>query len=299
MIRDNPSSVDSRYPRVVGFDVPSGEENAGSGYSQVLLALLDVAPSPDWIEAFGANGNRFTAEHDLRELRLLVDKIALMGPAEILRKLPARVRALVHRVSRQCMQGRVTRMADVEPSAGGEQAMGAPASSAGPAPVRSVNTDVEAIGRIPGIATLLETVSRATGMRFAAVARVTDSRWTACAVYDLIEFNLLPGQDLVLESTICNEIRQHGNTVHFDQASTHPKFCTHATPAMYGFESYISVPIYYRNGTLFGTLCALDPEPAMLDEETIRTLEMFAGMIGLELEKIDAAESGPAVPLPA
>jgi hypothetical protein len=85
--------------------------------------------------------------------------------------------------------------------------------------------------------------SRMTGMRFVAVARVTAERWTACAVHDLLGFGLAPGQDLVLETTLCDEIRQHQQTVQFDQASLHPVFSGHPTPALYGFESYLGADV--------------------------------------------------------
>jgi len=66
---------------------------------------------------------------------------------------------------------------------------------------------------------------------------------------------------------------------------TDPEFAQHPTPALYGFESYISVPIFRADGELFGTLCAIDPEPARLDRETIATLQMYAEMIGLQLDR--------------
>ncbi len=42
-------------------------------------------------------------------------------------------------------------------------------------------TDLDAIAAIPAVPTILEVICRTTGMRFAAVARVTDSRWVCCA----------------------------------------------------------------------------------------------------------------------
>ncbi|QNK03877.1 GAF domain-containing protein [Dyella telluris] len=148
---------------------------------------------------------------------------------------------------------------------------------------------------MPAVAIILEEVSRATGMRFATVARVSDTRWTACAVYDTIDFGLRAGQDLALETTICNEIRKHGQTVVFNHASTHPLFACHPTPALYGFESYISVPIYLADGRFFGTLCAVDPQPRELDPATIQVLEDYARAIGVELDQASRhAVHGPA-----
>ena len=122
-------------------------------------------------------------------------------------------------------------------------------------------------------------------MRFAAVARVTDKNWVACAVDDSIDFGLKPGGELVLESTICHEIRQHQQPVIFGQASTHPVFSLHHTPKTYGLESYISIPIVKANGEFFGTLCAIDSVPANLDEPAIaKTLTLFAQLIAMNLD---------------
>ncbi|MBV4469214.1 GAF domain-containing sensor histidine kinase [Pseudomonas sp. SWRI31] len=128
-------------------------------------------------------------------------------------------------------------------------------------------------------------VKHTTGMRFAAVARVTESKWIACAVDDSIDFGLLPGGELVLESTICHEIRQHHQPVIFGHASQHPVFSTHHTPKTYGLESYISIPIIKADGEFFGTLCAIDSVPANLDDPAIeKTLTLFAQLIAMSLD---------------
>lgn len=122
-------------------------------------------------------------------------------------------------------------------------------------------------------------------MRFTAVARVTDEKWVACAVYDQIAFGLTPGGELVLESTICNEIRQHHNAVLFGHAGQHPIFSSHPTPKLYGFESYASIPIFLSNGEFWGTLCAIDPLPAKLDDPNVlKTMELFAQLIASQYE---------------
>ena len=152
-------------------------------------------------------------------------------------------------------------------------------------PQHPIIDDVEAIGRLGSVPTILQVVARTTGLRFVAIARVTDTRWTACAVHDLIEFGMQPGDELVLESTICNEIRQHHQPVAIDQVSAHPHFAAHPTPRQYGFESYISLPIFRVDGGFFGTLCALDPLPAKLDNpNVIQTLQLLTRLIAAELD---------------
>lgn len=155
-----------------------------------------------------------------------------------------------------------------------------------------IAADIENVARLEAVPAILQTVTHTTGMRFAAVARVTESTWTACAVHDDIDFGLQVGGELPLETTLCNEIRQNSQPIVFGQASTHPVFASHATPKLYGFESYISVPIFRQDGRLFGTLCALDPLPAKLDDPgVLRTLQLFAQLIAAQLDAQDRAES--------
>lgn len=147
------------------------------------------------------------------------------------------------------------------------------------------SADIDAISSIDAVPVILSMVKHLTGMRFAAVARVTDRNWVACAVDDSIDFGLKPGGELVLESTICHEIRQHQQPVIFGHASAHPIFSAHHTPITYGLESYISIPIIKANGDFFGTLCAIDSVPANLDEPAIaKTLTLFAQLIAMSLD---------------
>src|SRR5277367_373856 len=130
--------------------------------------------------------------------------------------------------------------------------------------VAGFEQDVAAVASIKAIPSLLNIVCRTTGMRFAAVARVTEDRWIACAVRDDIEFGLQPGGELKVETTICHEIRQSHRAVVIDHVAEDEVFAGHHTPALYGFQSYISVPITLADGRIFGTLCAIDPRPARL-----------------------------------
>lgn len=160
--------------------------------------------------------------------------------------------------------------------------------------------DVAAVARIDAVPKILEIVSRVTGMGFAAIARVTEDRWMACAVRDEINFGLQPGGELELETTICNEIRQSGKLVVIDHVSEDDDFCSHPTPAKYGFQSYISVPILRPDGAFFGTLCAIDPRPARVNTpETVGMFRMFADLIGFHLDAQDRLADSEAALLDA
>src|SRR5687768_13233753 len=154
--------------------------------------------------------------------------------------------------------------------------------------------DLEAIRRIGAVDKILHMVCHTTGLGFSAVARVTETRWVACAVRDLIAFGLQPGGELEIATTICNEIRDSGQLVVIDDATTDPTFCNHPTPRHYGFRSYISVPINLPDGRFFGTLCAIDPKPARVNTpEVINTVTLFAELIAMHLaaqERMAAAQ---------
>jgi signal transduction histidine kinase len=148
--------------------------------------------------------------------------------------------------------------------------------------------DLAAIARIDAVPLILEVVCRTTGMGFAAVARVTEDRWIACAVRDEIQFGLQPGGELAVKTTICDEIRGSGQPVVIDHVAEDEAFCGHPTPQMYGFQSYISVPIYRPDGRFFGTLCAIDPRPAHLKTpETIGMFKLFTHLIAFHLDAQD------------
>lgn len=148
--------------------------------------------------------------------------------------------------------------------------------------------DIEAVRKIPAVNSILEVICRTTGMGFAAVARVTDEKWVTCAVRDEINFGLVPGSELKLETTICHEIRQSLTPVIINEVSEDPHFSSHHTPEMYGFQSYVSYPIIFKNGYLFGTLCAIDPKPAVLNTPEIMAMfQLFAELIAFHLAALE------------
>jgi signal transduction histidine kinase len=155
--------------------------------------------------------------------------------------------------------------------------------------------DIAAVNRIEAVPTILEVVCRITGMGFAAVARVTEDRWIACSVRDEFAFGLQPGGELKVETTICQEIRQNREFVIINHVAEDEAYCGHPAPAMYGFQSYISMPIILPNGTFFGTLCAIDPKPAKVKTpETIGMFKLFAELIAFHLDASDRLASSEA-----
>ena len=140
---------------------------------------------------------------------------------------------------------------------------------------------MQAVSSVPRI---LRAIAEITGMRFSCIARVTEASWTVCAVYDAAGYGLVPGNELPIDTTFCKGVRETGQPIVFDSASTSEIYCGHPSPKLYGFESYASLPLYRANGDFFGTLCALDPLPANpSNPATLATLQFFAELISDQL----------------
>src|SRR4029077_12485851 len=102
---------------------------------------------------------------------------------------------------------------------------------------------------------------------------------------DNINFGLQEGGELRVETTIRSEIREHGKLVVVIDVQSDGTFCNHPTTAMYGFRSYISARIVMSDGTMWGTLCAIDPKPRELDKpEIVSTFQLFGELIASQLE---------------
>lgn len=153
-------------------------------------------------------------------------------------------------------------------------------------------TEAVDLGKDARLQAILRDICELTGMGFAAVARVTESRWIACQVLDKIDFGLDPGDELKIRETICDEIRQTGEAVVFDDASDDIKWSRHPVPVIYGFKSYCSFPVYLDDGSFFGTLCAIDPARRQVsDEAVVLSFSEYARRVGHILSEAFAASA--------
>ena len=121
--------------------------------------------------------------------------------------------------------------------------------------------DIEMLANSALVGTVLETVMLATNMRFAGVARVTADRWVACRTVDEVNFGLTSGDEIEIESTFCQSVRDTSQKVMFNDSATDEIYQGHPIAAKFGIVSYASIPIHRSDGTFFGTLCAIDTEP--------------------------------------
>jgi hypothetical protein len=277
------STPTTEDPHIVGFSVPPARDPQQD--EDIMVVMLDAPPSPAWIQLFHAQAQALITQLGLRDIRVVGRRINAVGTIAHLRRTPPNFQGLVKEVSfaRRAALNKAWRKQVAN-------AIG-PRSSPDPREI-----EIERMERVPGIAGILESVLALTKLRFAAVARVTETRWTALVVIDRVGFGVVPGQDMILEQTLCNEVRQLRQVVAFSHASADPRYGAHPLPALYGFESHLSVPIYLSDGALFGTLCALDPEPTPITDEMIGVVLALAAQIGSALSA-DGAVQAPLDPV--
>jgi len=138
-----------------------------------------------------------------------------------------------------------------------------------------------AIAEIEASTSVLRLVTRMTQMRFAAIAKFTDTEWVTCSVYDPEHLGFEPGECALVETTICNEFKLNPQALLIPEISKHERFAVKPIVKRFELESYAGVPIFLPDGRMYGALCALDSRSVPLEDPDIgETLGLFARLIG-------------------
>lgn len=133
---------------------------------------------------------------------------------------------------------------------------------------------------------ILRLVRELFGASTAIVARLDDDRWRARFASDDPGngWRIQAGLDLSVSDTFCQLIQRAGAPVAIDDALVDPRTRDMPAAHLHGVRSYIGVPLVFRDGSLFGTLCAQDRDVASLDDEDVALLEVLARLVAHELE---------------
>lgn len=179
-------------------------------------------------------------------------------------------------------------MTDALPHPLADRPLAGDAAPARPAPEpdpADLAADLALVAGLAAVPQILSVCLRASGMGIVAVARVTEARWVACAVLDRMGFGLAPGGELPVETTLCGRVRDTREPIVIEHASREAEWCDHPTPRTYGYESHVSVPIVLPDGSVFGTLVAIDPAPLPVRApDTVATFTLFADLLAFEID---------------
>jgi signal transduction histidine kinase len=139
-----------------------------------------------------------------------------------------------------------------------------------------------AIARIDAVPSLLKVLCEMTGLRFAAVARVEGTTWTAYALRDDLSLGVQPGDELSFITNLGFDSQAARLPIVFEQAGIDPQS---SRQTLFSVRNFISVPINIDGERQFGALCALDSNPTNLREPRIVSmLTEFAALIASQLE---------------
>ncbi|WP_426133179.1 GAF domain-containing protein [Pseudomonas sp. PWP3-1b2] len=138
-----------------------------------------------------------------------------------------------------------------------------------------------AIAEIEATTSILQLVTRLTGMRFAGIAKFTDLEWVVCSAYDPMNMGISAEDVLDLETTLCSEFCINPQALFIPQISQDGRFATRPVVKRFEIESYAGAPIFLPDGRLFGALCALDSKAMLFDDPNLpETLSLFARLVG-------------------
>ncbi|KAF1007262.1 MAG: DNA-binding transcriptional regulator NtrC [Luteibacter sp.] len=104
---DVTGTTPTRYPRIVGFEVPPLKTKVDVIRDAPIVALLDEAPSIDWIHAFNLQVAGLKGELGLAEVSIEGHRIFFFGSTANGRRLAEAVRTLVAQVSQLIMDSRL------------------------------------------------------------------------------------------------------------------------------------------------------------------------------------------------
>lgn len=94
------------------------------------------------------------------------------------------------------------------------------------------------ISEIEAASSILQLVTRTTGMRFAGIAKFTETDWIVCSAYDPIHLGIEAGDTLDLEITICSELRRDPKALFIPKNSEDSRYSIRPILERYRIESY-------------------------------------------------------------
>ncbi|MBA3530832.1 MAG: GAF domain-containing protein [Ardenticatenales bacterium] len=123
------------------------------------------------------------------------------------------------------------------------------------------------------------------GLKTAFLAETSNNRFLSIAVQDHGGCSLAEGQSFPLEETYCSRVVSSGKPMIVKDARNDPEFANLATTTELNIGSYVGVPIFRANGSVYGTLCAIDPEPYSFQAEQVEQMMVLSRLLGFFLAK--------------
>ncbi|MVO99953.1 response regulator [Paenibacillus lutrae] len=114
---------------------------------------------------------------------------------------------------------------------------------------------------------------------------------TIFKVFNRHEQLIEEGTVLPYEQTYCSLVIEEGaKPLVIEDTTAHPLTCGMGVTAALGSCSFIGVPIWHKNGQIFGTICAMDREPYTYTEREISLLNSMSMFLSYVIELENSVE---------
>lgn len=133
--------------------------------------------------------------------------------------------------------------------------------------------------------TTLRIAAQLVGVRSAFVAQLTSESMEVLGAWDDNGCGIRSGGTEPLEETFCQYVRATGAPVVIPLAAIDPRVRNVATRTTYQIGAYVGVPLTVADGSLFGTLCMLDPEPREFTDDHVNLLTIVGHHLAHLIER--------------
>lgn len=114
------------------------------------------------------------------------------------------------------------------------------------------------------------------GMRTVLVSEIVDDMLHVRIAVDKGGSGVTAGTSLRLDETLCRYVNTNEGFVSISDTAHDPHIRKLVARQGFPIGSYIGVPIHRADGSLYGTLCALDPEPQKPSKDDLALLHIIA-----------------------
>jgi response regulator RpfG family c-di-GMP phosphodiesterase len=157
------------------------------------------------------------------------------------------------------------------------------------------------VAQNPSVERAVEAVYELLEMEVAFISRITDSEQTLWVVRgDGESFGVHDGKSFHLDETYCKRILSGRLPNLIPDVAAEDRAASLAITEAAGIGAYVSVPVRFSDGELYGTLCAASHEPQpSLGYRELQFLHVFARMIADALERESLQETARSLELRA
>ena len=147
-----------------------------------------------------------------------------------------------------------------------------------PASLADIVTAISALAATSprsGLATMLGTISTATGCRYTSLLRFESDKLISVWTYDREN----PASDafpleLPIATSYCQLVKDTRSFIAIEDAACDPRAEGH--PKQHEISTYVAAPVFRANGEMFGTLCSYDPAPRRVDVDAREAIQTAA-----------------------